>query len=110
MEELICFIAFLYQYIEFFVFLKVARREVAIAPLAPPLYPPLNLLQILKIVQSCTGFWDFQTPYFTLFLWHVASYNNYYIDGMVTMPATGNFSHKNYMKLSLEPMRSSFHR
>ena len=36
MQELICFSAFLYQYIEFFVFLKVARRGWAIAPLAPP--------------------------------------------------------------------------
>ena len=37
MQELICFSAFLYQYIEFFVFLKVARRGGgAIAPLAPP--------------------------------------------------------------------------
>ena len=38
------FSAFLYQYIEFFVFLKVARRGGgAIAPLAPPLNPPLLL-------------------------------------------------------------------
>ena len=36
MQELICFSAFLYQYIDFFVFLKVARRG-AIAPLNPPL-------------------------------------------------------------------------
>ena len=45
MEELIYFSAFLYQYIEFFVFLKVARRG-AIAPLAPPLNPPLLQAQI----------------------------------------------------------------
>ena len=41
MQELMCFSAFLYQYIEFFVFLKVARRG-AIAPLAP-LNPPLKV-------------------------------------------------------------------
>ena len=45
MEELICFSAFLYQYIEFFVFLKVARRGGAIAPPTPPLNP--SLLTIL---------------------------------------------------------------
>ena len=38
MQELICFSAFLYQYIEFFVFLKVARR----GAIAPPLNPPLR--------------------------------------------------------------------
>ena len=36
MQELMCFSAFLYQYIESIMFLEVARREGAIAPLAPP--------------------------------------------------------------------------
>ena len=35
MQELICFSAFLYQYIEFFVFLKVARRG-GYSPPSPP--------------------------------------------------------------------------
>ena len=36
MQELMCFNAFLYQYIESIMFLEVARRGGAIAPLAPP--------------------------------------------------------------------------
>ena len=36
MQELMCFSAFLYQYIESLMFLEVARRGGAIAPLALP--------------------------------------------------------------------------
>ena len=43
MQELMCFSAFLYQYIESIMFLEVARRGGAIAPLAPPLNPPLYM-------------------------------------------------------------------
>ena len=58
MQKLICFSAFLYQYIEFFVFLKVARRGGAIAPQARPLNPPLKPLVSLAVFILGYQYWE----------------------------------------------------
>ena len=47
MQELICFSAFLYQYIEFFVFLKPVARRGGYPPLNPPLYRMIVPVDIL---------------------------------------------------------------
>ena len=50
-QELMCFKAFLCQYVEPLVFLKVSGREGATAPLAPLLIPPL--MCVYMFVQVC---------------------------------------------------------
>ena len=52
MQESMCFSAFLYEYIESIMFLEVASRGGAIAPLAHPLNPPLQQIRLAGIKED----------------------------------------------------------
>ena len=78
MQELMCFSAFLYQYIESIMFLEVARRG-GYNPPSPPLNPPLYV--VAKLLHSRSWFtlntlhiqWDSPEPLIITMHRHVAS-------------------------------------